>query len=302
MRKNNKTVLLGSLVGIFILAFGLWFYMNPLKKIDTIPNMARIEDIISIEEIDITSEYDDMVAYKIFYKSDECKVAGYITAPKDYLENDYPIVIFNRGGNQNIGKVSVMDIVPFSQYDYITLISQYRGVDGGNGKDEYGGADVQDVIKLIDFAETFTFANTERIYMHGFSRGGLMTYLVLKQDDRIKAAAVVSGPVDMKLVFKDGSTRLQQVLRTSIGNSPISLPEEYEKRSAINWVEEINTPLFVIHSKNDPTVDGYSVDKFVKMMQESGKEIEYLRYDDDVHGFHQGDTARIFEWYEQHVD
>ena len=71
MRKNNRTVLLGSLVGIFILAFGLWFYMNSLKKIDTIPNMARIEDIISIEEIDITSEYDDMVAYKIFYKSDD---------------------------------------------------------------------------------------------------------------------------------------------------------------------------------------------------------------------------------------
>ena len=54
----------------------------------------------------------------------------------------------------------------------MVLASQYRGNDGGQGKEEFGGSDINDVLNLIPLAESISFMNADRIVMLGFSRGG----------------------------------------------------------------------------------------------------------------------------------
>ena len=54
------------------------------------------------------------------------------------------------------------------------------GEDGGQGREEFGGKDVNDVLNLIKLAQSLPFVEPTKIVMLGFSRGGMMTYLAIK--------------------------------------------------------------------------------------------------------------------------
>ena len=58
----------------------------------------------------------------------------------------------------------------------IVFASQYRGADGSEGQDEYCGADVQDVLSLLDIARAHSGWDGKHSLMMGWSRGTAMTY------------------------------------------------------------------------------------------------------------------------------
>ncbi len=94
---------------------------------------------------------DEVNWYSIRYQSGEEEVNGYIAAPADYLEKNYPILIYNRGGYAG-DHLRISDVQYFARFGFIVLASKYRGSGGSTGKDGFGGEDVNDVIKLIDLA------------------------------------------------------------------------------------------------------------------------------------------------------
>jgi len=51
-------------------------------------------------------------------------------------------------------------------WGYVVAASQYRGNAGGQGKEEFGGADVDDVLNLIPLLESLPQADTTRIGMY----------------------------------------------------------------------------------------------------------------------------------------
>src|SRR5712691_7115675 len=85
---------------------------------------------------------------KIHYISDGLKVVGYIVRPRGTEGRRYPIIIYNRGGFLEIGKLDAWNLLDFYRLasdGFVILASQYRGNDGGEGREELGGADVNDV-------------------------------------------------------------------------------------------------------------------------------------------------------------
>ena len=89
------------------------------------------------------------------------------------------------------------DLSEISSKGYVIIASQYRGNDGGEGQEEFGGKDVNDVLNLIPLLSQVPSADTWRIGMYGWSRGGLMTYIALAKTTKIKAAVVGSGVTDL---------------------------------------------------------------------------------------------------------
>ncbi|MBK8553790.1 MAG: prolyl oligopeptidase family serine peptidase [Ignavibacteria bacterium] len=141
---------------------------------------------------------EDTVVKKIVYESDGLKVSGYLAYPgitsKD-KESKYPLIIWNRGGNLEDGMIDEFlargIFGEVASWGYVVLASQYRE------EDEFGGKDVNDVLDLIPIAESISFCDTARIGMEGWSRGGMMTYLVLSRTNRIKCAVIISGLADL---------------------------------------------------------------------------------------------------------
>jgi dipeptidyl aminopeptidase/acylaminoacyl peptidase len=79
----------------------------------------------------------------------------------------------------------------------VVLASQYRGNDGGEGHEELGGPDLDDVSNLLATARSLPYTDTRNIFMYGVSRGGMMTLLEMKRAFPMNAAAVVGGAYDI---------------------------------------------------------------------------------------------------------
>ena len=271
------------------------------EEIWDINQYEKIEDIISIEKLDLgrmSSEGVEVSTYKVKYQVDDCTVVSYLSVPDACIEEEtaYPCIIFNRGGNREFSANVPENIAYLAESSgKVIFATQYRGVDGGTGTEEFGGADLKDVLKLIDFCEEFAFVDMEQVYMMGVSRGGMMTYMAVREDSRIKKAVVISGLADAFMGY-DERTDMQVVFEELVGETPKSNPGEYEKRSAVCWAEEIKCPILIIHSKLDERVSFEQAEKMVKSLEKAGKEYKFVSYEDDVHGLHPEDFSIIMEW------
>ena len=136
--------------------------------------------------------------FNVSYLSDGLIVKGYLSMPKS--GGKYPCIIFNRGGNRNFGALDDERLIRFfsvvSSWGYVVIGSQYRGNMGGEGKEEFGGSDVNDVLNLVPALSHVEKADTTRMGMYGWSRGGMMTYLALTKTNRMRAAIIGSGMAD----------------------------------------------------------------------------------------------------------
>jgi len=201
-----------------------------------------------------------VTSHWISYQSDGLKIAGVVAYPKHYSGQKLPVVIFNRGGNDSGGnsRVSLYKLVfPLAEQGYIVLASNYRGSKFSEGKDEFGGKDVNDVLRLIDIVDTIPFADKTRIGMVGWSRGAMMTLQTARKSNKIKTAVVAAGSVDYFSSLKRRPNLEKKVLARLVPNLQNNRKMELEKRSAIFWLEELNRemPLLVMHGKEDWRVD-----------------------------------------------
>lgn len=297
---------------IFCLGFILcwtWLLMcgcgskNEEKK-DFLTELQEQKIVLNAEEVLLTTEETqefNVRTYLIRYQSEGCEVEAYISVPKEYLEaqGKYSCMVYNRGGNRDYGANSPELIAYLADSSkMIVAASQYRGTSGSTGEDEFGGEDVMDIINLIDICENISIIDMDRFYMLGSSRGGMMTYQVIRQDSRINKAVVLSGVADLFDMY-EARADMKPVLKELVGGTPEELPEEYEKRSATHWADELLCPVLIIHSKLDERVPYVEAEKMAECLEAASKEYKFISYEDDVHGFHPEDFEIIMEWFGQ---
>ena len=76
---------------------------------------------------------------EITYWSDGLKVKGLMAEP--ITEGTYEGIIYLRGGMQHIGMVRPARIAQFASQGFVVFAPYYRGNRGGEGRDEFAGAD-----------------------------------------------------------------------------------------------------------------------------------------------------------------
>lgn len=264
-------------------------------------------EIISAEvlAIEITCE-DKVEIYRIRYLSDGLEVAGFILKPiEDTI--DHPVLIWNRGGNRDYGINDIPTLKWLSEFacsGYVVLASQYRGNDGGQGQEEFGGNDVNDVLNLIPLAKSLPFASNNKIVMLGGSRGGMMTYIALTKTNEIKAAAVISGIADCIQNYNEREIGMKNVYRELIGGTPDQKLEEYKMRSAVYWPEKINTPVLIIHGDNDWRVNVSQARMLANKLESLNKIHELFIYPEGTHMVWESKRDRdekILKWFNKYL-
>jgi len=129
----------------------------------------------------------------------------------------------------------------------VTLIN--RGYPGSQGEMEYGKGEVLDIGNLS--AEILSRADTDpqRMFIMGYSRGAHNALLAVERYDYFRAAALWSVPVDMV-----DHVRVHPWIAGMVGGMPEEVPQEYHIRSSINFVEQIDCPLLLLHGENDDVI------------------------------------------------
>lgn len=210
--------------------------------------------LLKDELLEISPKLQDSIeVFAITYLSDGLKVNGFMVCPK--AKGVYPAVIYNRGGNRDFGALTKPYVAgqlgKLAKKGYVVIASQYRGNGGSEGTEEFGGGDVNDVLNLIDVFKEVSKADTTRIGMYGWSRGGMMTYRALTKTNRIKAAVVGGGLSDMTASLE--RPEMERVYSELIPNYKENKVQALQERSAIYWVDNFpkNVPILMLHGNSD---------------------------------------------------
>lgn len=229
------------------------------------------EFIISREKLNLSSSQEKMiisgwgeeavataVVEKIVYISDGLKIKGYLAYPLKH--GKYPCIIWNRGGIGSKGAIDSFNAAgifgQLASWGYCVFASQYRGNAGSEGRDEFGGSDVNDILNFIPAAGEVEQADTTRWGIEGWSRGGMMTYLALTRSDKFRAAVVSGGIANLRCSSNE-SRHMRDLYSIGLGDYKTEdYIEKCESRSIINFPQKLNrnTSLLIIHGTADDRV------------------------------------------------
>lgn len=263
--------------------------------------------VLSRVEFDRREAYAGIDCRRIRYMSDGLKVVGYIWRPRESAGRKFPLVIFNRGGNRERSQLTPWmadGFYDFVSSGFVVIASQYRGTDGGEGREEYGGADVRDVLNLVPVARSLDFVDMQNVFVFGNSRGGMMTYLALKHGLKVNAAAVMSGVTDLFGNAADHPELVTRIYEPLIPDFGSRRAEVMEERSAVRWADKINVPLLILHGTADAQISATRALEFAQRLQALGKTYELVMYANDDHGLsmnRQDRDRRVIDWFRKHL-
>ena len=293
----------------------------PLPKYDSLDDFGRGYFPESVyEEARTQKEFDVL---EITYASDGLSVRGLLIKPKAPGTRKWPAIIFNRGGNGELGRITdngqpcggmantscldVADLYLFAKAGFVVIASDYRYQGATVKRDEWGGVEVDDVLNLVPALKSLDYVDPERLFMLGLSRGGTMAYLAIKRGIPVKAAAVIGGVSDVK-AWVDARPEMGIVN----GNEYIDgfakiwpdyehrAEEYYRARSAVYWADQINVPVLILHSRTDRMVPVTQALRMAEALQENGKVYALRIYERDGHPLPQNRDDRnriIIEWF-----
>jgi dipeptidyl aminopeptidase/acylaminoacyl peptidase len=277
-----------------------------LNKIGLDSHFSSVSDNSIIDKIDIFLGKNNY--YELTYNSNGRKVKGFIGEPKEANETT-PVVIFNRGGTKEYGAFSPLTfttsflITRMIDWGYIVIATQYSGNGGSEGKDEFGGMDLDDVLNLQPVIEAYSKGNLSKIAMVGGSRGASMTYLALSQIDWVKAAVVEAG-----LTNHARNLQLREDMREQCKNMfDISNYEIVRERSPITHAHKINknTPLLIMHGTADEKVSPLDSLEMATKLQECGHtNYQLVMFAGDNHKLSNNrinEEAMLRNWLDKHL-
>jgi dipeptidyl aminopeptidase/acylaminoacyl peptidase len=268
--------------------------------------LAQINLVVDVAIV--PSDYEEVEMLSITYLSDELKVKGYLAMP--VVGDNLPCVIFNRGGNRESGALSdkqaAQMLGKIASWGYVVVASQYRGNAGGEGIEEFGGADVNDVLNLIPLLESLPRADATRIGMFGWSRGGMMTYKALTRTDRISAAIVGGGVSDLFDTIERRPEMEKNVYSTLIPDYARNRETALAARSAIRWPEKLSktTPILLLHGSADWRVHPTQALRMAQALYESEHPFRFVLFEGGDHGLteHKEEVDRLMrDWLDHYV-
>jgi dipeptidyl aminopeptidase/acylaminoacyl peptidase len=279
-------------------------------------SLEKIPGLSNIKKVTLTSEYlawvekkwgtevssaiqenlDALDVYTYTYPSDDLSIAGYIWAPKNISE-PLPLIVWNRGGageygstGEKTGTAFLNIACDFAKEGAVVVASEYRGGVGSEGEDEWGGKDVEDVVRLKKITDQLPFRKSGKVIAAGESRGGMMSYLLASQEPWVKGIISLSGTTDLAMSAEDDPEMKEEYIKRFGGGL-----EEMKKRSATEFYPSIpkDLPILILHGSEDDRVSIAQARKLHELLRASDHDVEYHEFPGGSHGFYgQGEEHR----------
>jgi dipeptidyl aminopeptidase/acylaminoacyl peptidase len=243
-------------------------------------------------------------AEEISYRAgDNVEIPGMLWRPPDFdPEIEYPVLVRLHGhpGQWNHGFRLLTQY--FVSRGFVAVAPNPRGSRGfGSGFHDlhiadYGGVEFDDVMRVLPFLESLGYVDMGRKATWGGSGGGYMSLVIATEAPEAFEAQVIRAPVsDWELLATDrfgaegrawtaGRTPVRQ--RSEFGGAAHEIPEEYYRRSPINFVEHVTVPQLLIQGLRDGSVPPRQSQVWARRMRELGKGhlLQYVELADEDHG------------------
>lgn len=241
---------------------------------------------------------------KIMYNSDGLEVVAYLYGPKKKSRAKNPVIVFNRW-SYILGDIAPVLLPIFHRLvkEGFTIVApMYRGSAGGEWRDELGGADLNDLMNVVGLLSELKSVDTNNVFLYGESRGSLMVYQAIKEGFPARAAATYGGFTDFDaLVTNDpGGARTASIFPDFDENRT----EIVARRSAVQWAEEINIPLMLMHGSNDERLSPTHTLNFANALEKAQKDYGVIIYTGGKHVMNEQRVERdqdVTEFFKRYI-
>lgn len=244
-----------------------------------------VMDIIEVQRY--PSPHPNIEVSLITYRSDGLSVKGFLAVPKwkPVAPNDrFPGFLYLRGGIKNVGMVRMGRMIQFASEGFIVMAPFYRGNYGGEGFEDFAGNDRNDALAALEILKEHPLVDRENIHAFGFSRGGVMALFVGIEDPTVTSIVTWGGVSDMVLTYNE-RVDLRRMMKRVIGGTPSKLPEQYKWRTPLESIENLHSPVLIIHGAKDKNVSVKHAYLLEKKLKENNKPFTSWIFQEFTHYF-----------------
>ena len=223
------------------------------------------------------------VMEQIRYPSDGLTVLAYVYRPVA-SSGRLPVIVFNRGSWtwESFHAQLLVMAHRLAEAGYVVVAPMYRGSGGAPGRDERGGADLDDLLNLRPVLASLSGVDPARVYLYGESRGGMMVYQALRAGFPARAAAVFGASTDLEgmLAAPKGLEMARKIWPEELEKDRKAL---VERRLAVRWPERISAPVLIMHGGADRSCPPEQSLKMAEALQAAGKAYELKIFHGEGH-------------------
>ncbi len=254
---------------------------------------------------------DELVSWKSF---DGRTIPGFLLRPRGATKGPRPTVVQVHGGPEGQARPLWNPLtVALVAAGFNVLQPNVRG-SSGYGREYMSLDDVRlrmDSVRDLDAAAAWLAASgvapADRVGVIGGSYGGFMTLAAITFcADRKWAAAVDIVGIASFTTFFARTAPWRRPLRAAEYGDPEKDADFLESISPLNFIDRIEAPLMVIHGANDPRVPVEEAEQIVSTLRSRGREVDYLRYEDEGHGLAKAKNRadawpKVVRFFEKHM-
>jgi len=155
--------------------------------------------------------------------------------------------------------------------------------------------EIADQLMGVRYLKSLSFIDSSRIGVQGWSYGGYMTTSLMLRSNGIFKVGVAGAPViDWKYY--------ESVYTERYMDTPEMNPDGYKMANVLNYVDNLEGRLLVIHGTSDPVVMWQNSILFVKTCITKMKMVDYMIYPGHVHGIRGKDRKHLYKTMTRYFD
>ncbi|MBK9636335.1 MAG: S9 family peptidase [Bacteroidetes bacterium] len=212
----------------------------------------------------------------------------------------YPVIVYVYGGphaqmiTNSWMAGSDMWFHYLTQEGYIVFTLDNRG-SGWRGKAfeqatfrNLGEKEMADQLSGVNYLRKMSFVDGNRLGVNGWSYGGFMTTSLMTRNPGIFKVGVAGGPVIDWSFYEIMYTERYM-------DTPESNPAGYKLNNLLNYVDQLNGRLMLIHGTSDDVVVWQHSLAYLKKSVSSGVQVDYMVYPGHLHNVLGKDRIHLYE-------
>ena len=197
---------------------------------------------------------------------------------------------------------------------YAVLFCNPRGSDGygeeftTTTRGRWGESDMPDVMAALDAALEFGWIDEHRLGVTGGSYGGYLTNWIIGHTDRFRAGVTQRCVANFASFFGTSDIGYDFGER-EFGGLPWTHADQLRRHSPITYVENMKTPLLILHSEQDLRCPIEQAEQLFTALKYLDREVGFVRFPEENHNLSRtGKPSRrlarlhhLIGWFDHHL-
>jgi len=227
----------------------------------------------------------------------------------------HPMILQIHGGPHAMyGHAMFHEMQLMSAKGYAVLFCNPRGSAGYGERfttctrGQWGESDMPDVIAAVETALDLGWIDRDRLGITGGSYGGYLTNWIIGHDQRFKAAVTQRCVSNFHSFF--GTSDIGGTFgKLEFDGVPWRDAVKLLHHSPISYVEEMTTPLLIIHNELDFRCPIEQAEQMFTALKHLGREVGFVRIPDESHDLSRSGTPsrrlarlhHLIAWFDSHI-